>query len=379
MVDSKDDEYKVQCAAFLTIIDSDVPAEAFVATIRATESEQLSEEFSQPAPDDTCLPEPANPSHSWADLAVYSAELEQTQLPEEGIYEPPRIWERPPGHTARGIDAFKVLCHVNSLNEPVVAVVGDSGAAPTLISHKFLQMLQASKPKSRTGSKLRLIQLTGEAGCSEYVKLDLYFRSQLGPVRLKGVEAYMVKGMEANLIVGEDTQMAWQMHTIRPGGKRHWKVGDSPHCIPSIPGLAPKEAFTVKWATEPALTKTKTLATKKPIETKCSQWNVVAKEQVVIMPESIATITAVSRGAPNSESMYLEGIGLKRGSDSFVQVPDGLVNLDSEGCFQVKIVNTTKRRIIVRSGELVGRIYRVNKALKATTDMSKQELDEFSS
>jgi len=87
--------------------------------------------------------------------------------------EPSRIWERPPRHAARGIDAFKVLCHVN--NEPAVAVVGDSGAAPTLISHKFLQALQASKPKSRTGSKLRLIQLTGEAGCSEYVKLDLYF------------------------------------------------------------------------------------------------------------------------------------------------------------------------------------------------------------
>ena len=31
MVDAKDDEYKVQCAAFLTIIDSDAPAEAFVA------------------------------------------------------------------------------------------------------------------------------------------------------------------------------------------------------------------------------------------------------------------------------------------------------------------------------------------------------------
>ena len=155
-------------------------------------------------------------------------------LPEEGVYEPQRIWERPAGHAVQGVDAFKVLCHVNSLNEPAVAVIGDSGAAPTLISHKFLQSLQASKPKPRTGSKLKLIQLTGSAGCSEYVKLDLYFRSQLGPICLKGVEAYVVKGMEANLLIGEDTQLAWQLHTIRPDGKRHWKVGDSPHCIPAL-------------------------------------------------------------------------------------------------------------------------------------------------
>ena len=58
-----------------------------VATICASESEQLSEESSQAVPEDTCLPEPMNPSHSWAELAVYSAEIDQPQLPEEGIYD----------------------------------------------------------------------------------------------------------------------------------------------------------------------------------------------------------------------------------------------------------------------------------------------------
>jgi len=99
----------------------------------------------------------------------------------------------------------------------------------------------------------------------------------------------------------------------------------------------------VKWAAETAPAKKKTIAAKKPVENKRSQWNVVAKEQFMIMPESIATITVVSRGAPDSESMYLKGVGLKRGSDSFMQIPDGLVNLNSEGCCQVKIANTTKR------------------------------------
>ena len=67
----------------------------------------------------------------------------------------------------------------------------------------------------------------------------------------------------------------------------------------------------VKWATETAPAKKKTIAAKKPVENKRSQWNVVAKEQFMIMPESIATITVVSRGAPDGESMYLKGVGLK--------------------------------------------------------------------
>lgn len=57
------------------------------------------------------------------------------------------------------------------------------------------------------GQKLKLLELTGSAKCSEYVRLNLYFHSQFRPVRLKGVEAYVVKGMQANMIIGEDTQL----------------------------------------------------------------------------------------------------------------------------------------------------------------------------
>jgi hypothetical protein len=147
----------------------------------------------------------------------------------------------------KGIDAFKIRCHLNSLNEPAAVVIGDSGAAPTLISHEFLKSLTVLKPKPRTGHKLKLIQLTGSTGCSEYVKLNLYFGSQLGPIRLKGVEAYVIKGMEVNLLIGKDTQLAWQLHMIQPDGKRYWKIGDSSHCIPGIQGPVTNKAFTAGW------------------------------------------------------------------------------------------------------------------------------------
>ena len=197
--------------------------------------------------------------------------LDSLHLPKEGVYEPKRIWERPASHAVKGIDAFKICCHINSLDEPAAVVIGDSGAAPTLISHDFLHSLMATKLKLRSGHKLKLIQLTGSAGCSEYVKLDLYFRSQLGPVRLKGVKAYIVKGMEANMLIGEDTQLAWQLHTTRPEGKRHWQVGDSPHHIPGTQGSVPQEAFTTSWTPDSVLPKALTPSAKRPSREKHSQ------------------------------------------------------------------------------------------------------------
>ena len=113
------------------------------------------------------------------------------------------------------------------------------------------------------------------------------------------------------MLIGEDTQLAWQLHTIQLEGKRHWQVGDSLHCIPGMQGLVAQEAFTVSWTPDSALLKAPTPSVKRPSREKCSQWNVIMKYQLTIQPELIATITAVSKGAPNTGAMYLEGISLK--------------------------------------------------------------------
>jgi hypothetical protein len=118
---------------------------------------------------------------------------------------------------------------------------------------------------------------------------------------------------------------------------------------------------------------------KNHVKDKHLQWNAVAKYQLTILPESIATITAVSQGAPNEGTMYLEGVGLKWGSDSFIQVPDGLVELDTDNCFQVKIANTTNWRIIFWPRELLGRLSKADTSLKTAASMMPQELRAFKS
>ena len=103
--------------------------------------------------------------------------------------------------------------------------------------------------------------------------------------------------MKANLLVGEDTQLAWQLHTIHADGNSHWKVGDSPHRIPAILGPAPIESFVVCWSQDPLperLEGNQPDISAKQQRSSCSMWTAVAKHDLLLEPDSIATITVVS-------------------------------------------------------------------------------------
>ena len=62
---------------------------------------------------------------------------------------------------------------------------------------------------------------------------------------------------------------------------------------------------------------------------------------------------------------------------AFIQVPNSLVEPEVDGQFQVKIANTTNRKIIVRAGELLGHLHKAEEVLKTATDFTEQELEAF--
>ena len=205
--------------------------EAFAATLEVLEAGKIQ----NPAPFepvDSEGPEEelefSTPDCSYGDCVpreVLTAQLTK-EINHEYIPEPSA--RKPPGMAALGTEALKIRCHVNSRKEQPIDAIGDSGAAITLVSRQYLEGLEHSKPKWRKGLKLNLIHITGEASCLGYVKLDLHFTSQLGPVLLSSVEAYVVDGMKSELLIGEDTQKAWQLHTMRPPTGSYWQMGDSP-------------------------------------------------------------------------------------------------------------------------------------------------------
>ena len=171
--------------------------------------------------------------------------------------------------------------------------------------------------------------------------------------------------MEGNIIISEDTQLAWQLHMIHEEGKQHWKVGNSLHCIPTIPGPTPTETFIASWMPASSESLPSNTLRKKLAEGKCMQWNASALRQLTILLEAIATITAVAQGAPEKKALYLEGISLKRGSDAFIQVPNSLVEPEANGQFQVKIANMTNQKIIIKAGELLRHLHKAEEVLKS--------------
>jgi hypothetical protein len=68
---------------------------------------------------------------------------------------------------------------------------------------------------------------------------------------LKGVEAYIVKDMKAQMLIGEDTQSKWNLHTVHQDGERYWQVGKSPHRIAAVEGNIPSQEFSASLAQEP--------------------------------------------------------------------------------------------------------------------------------
>ena len=313
--------------------------------------------------------------NSWISLPVNLAEAsEDPDKPAAGVYKPSPAWERPAGHAMQGINAMSIVSR-NLLS----LYIGDSGATPTLISKDFLDRLKLSKPKPCTGRKLKLLQLTGSAGCSEYMRLNLYFHSQLGPVCLKGMEAYVVKDMKADMLISEDMQRAWQLHTIRSEQGSFWQVGDSLHHILVVLVTAPAESFSARWAPESELVTKPHLLSQSKQEVPKGPWKVLAKNDLTIEPEFMTSLTAVSKGAPKDEPLYLDAIPLNRGLDLFIAMLHSIVDVDDDFSFPIKITNTAECHICICCGELLSFVTRAKDALWAAASLSESEQVHFDS
>lgn len=149
MLQGDDEVCSTQCDMYYAMVDTLTPVESLVVSM-AINSKNYEDNFIKASNPLSETPTYENKDESsWTSLNVNI--LETDTLPSyqfEDIYQPIPVWQRPLGYAAQGIEAFKVLCHVNCLKEPANIVVGDSGAVPMLISEKFLKSLKWSTPKT---------------------------------------------------------------------------------------------------------------------------------------------------------------------------------------------------------------------------------------
>jgi len=137
---------------------------------------------------------------------------------------------RPPGTTFLGAQPSKATVRLNSPTGLSTQIIIDSGSNITLVSSKLLERMNPS-PKPKEGQNIKINQVTGRSSTTQYVTLNIYFDIEPKPVTLK-LEAYIVKDMNAPLILGNDFADQYSLSIIRDNGSTSLKLGDSGHTIP---------------------------------------------------------------------------------------------------------------------------------------------------
>lgn len=132
---------------------------------------------------------------------------------------------QPPGCSFLGLRTTQVPVTVNSVTGAASTVIIDSGSDITLISHKLLSELSPA-PKWKTGQKVNLVQVTGNATISGFVNLDLFFHTPESTFKIN-IDAYAVKGMTTPIILGNDFADQYSLSLIRAEGNTYLELGDS--------------------------------------------------------------------------------------------------------------------------------------------------------
>ena len=80
--------------------------------------------------------------------------------------------------------------------------------------------------KPKTGQQIKINQVTGQSSTDEYINIDLYFNTDEGPVKV-ALEAYIVKDMNAPIILGNEFVDQYSLSIIRNEGGTLLELGDS--------------------------------------------------------------------------------------------------------------------------------------------------------
>ena len=119
----------------------------------------------------------------------------------------------------------KATVRLNSPNGPLAQVVIDSGSNISLVSTQLLDKMNPPlKPK--TGQEIKISQVTGRSSTSQYVPLELYFETTKSLVSIK-IEAYIVKDMNAPIILGNNFADQYSLSIIREDGTTKLRLGTS--------------------------------------------------------------------------------------------------------------------------------------------------------
>ena len=252
-----------------------------------------------------------------------------------------------------------------SLQDPkagAIPIIVDSGSDITLISQKTLEQM-LKPPKIRTGQRIKLVQVTGNTIITRYVSLDIYFETEEGPVLIK-VEAYVVKGMSAPFILGNDFADQYSISLLREEGEStllFGKSGQSKKVHNSITStFLDEDGHAFKVRARPNLTskviKAKNHRKAQKMKCRLSQRSkdsfVRAAGPIQIPPESTKLVRIQANFAENSNSLFVEKmLATSNGPEDLYGCADTLVSKESPFIY---VSNFSKKAVAIPVGQVVG-------------------------
>jgi hypothetical protein len=226
-----EDDYDAEEIRNSPILEKYIPNEVSPADVQSHNIKVAAEDLPEDLPKTEMESKPPLNRRSRRRLAReieavnYSVVTSEGTKPDKPLIELKKIMARPAGCTFLGAKSVRTWATVNGLDGDALAIMIDSGSDITLISEKHLEQLTNSL-KIKAGQSINLIQVTGNTSIKAYVTLDLYFYTQDGPVKIN-VDAYVVKGMSAPFILGNDFQDQYGISVMRREGETYVVFGDT--------------------------------------------------------------------------------------------------------------------------------------------------------
>ncbi|KAH9916136.1 uncharacterized protein B0H18DRAFT_885162, partial [Fomitopsis serialis] len=302
-----------------------LPERRAFASTKSTASESF-------APVDPTASEPFAPVDATAREPFAPVNASGLPPPESKVVMIPRIRDPPAGHSTVGVAALSFQLRFGSLSHPLVTCRADSGADISLISQEYLETLpSASRPKIRQGLRMNLFQLTGGFRITGYVQTQVYVETEQGHVLKMVAECYVVPGMSAPLLLGEDFHVNYELSVTRSLAEGSAiKVSDTGYSIPASSAVRHER---------PRLKRDRPTA--------------VAQQDVRISPHSCCSVP-IQVDFSSHKSWFIEKTVLGQPDGSFLLTTPTIIDAE-HAC--IPVTNPTDRPYIVRRGESLGLLH----------------------
>jgi hypothetical protein len=267
---------------------------------------------------------------------------------------------RPPGCTFLGAKAITTPVHLMSEDSQLMELVIDSGSDITLISENCLKNL-SGPPKMKTGQKINLVQLTGAASITGYINLPIFFSTPSGPVRMD-VEAYVVKGMTAPLILGNDFADQFDLSLLRQDGNTKLLLGSSQRYVYVENSTSPLvdtngQPLKIRVNSPPDSKCYRIIAHKRRQRLRQRQRRqssdpyIRASDRVTIPPETVKNVCISITHFGEKDYLYAERLlNLNGDPDDFYGPPDSLISKKHPF---LAVANFSKRPVVIPPGQIL--------------------------